>query len=1031
MFDYQLSIDSPWYLLLLAGIPLLWWFGLRSLSGLGPVRRTAALILRSIVLAALALALAEAQLVRVSDRVTAIYLIDQSLSVPDDQRREMIRYLNESIRRHIDTSKRDRAGVIRFGRDADVEVPPYDDYVPVMPQFEGEIDGEQTDLAGALKFALAMFPHDAAKRVVVITDGNETLGDAQAQAQALIDAGVSIDVVPIHLAPRGEVSVEKVTVSTDVRKGQPFEVRVVLNNDTPQVPGQSAEVPGTLEVYRRAGERVELLAKEPRTLPPGKSVLSLPETIEAPDFYTYEARFIPDDIAADGTQRNNRATAYTHVRGQGSVLLIEDWMHPGEFDELIASLERENLQVTIQQTNQLFTNITDLQRYDTVILANVPRSSGDTADDVTNFSDAQIQMLVTNMQQTGCGIVMLGGPNSFGVGGWANTELEKAMPVDFQIKAAKVAPIGALALIMHAGEMPRGNYWQRVIGREAIKSLGPQDYCGVLIWGGASAEQWLWRGTDDEGNVRGLLRVGPSRRRMLAMLDQMTPQDMPSFDPGMSMAADEFEKLPDASTKHMIIISDGDPQRPNAGTLPRLRKLGVRVTTVAVTSHGALGSGEMQRIARATKGKYYEVKNARALPKIYQREARRVSRNLIKEDSRGMLPERLYPHEVLKGIGEIPPVKGYVMSTVKESPLVDVALVSPNPSQQKYATLLASWINGQGRAVVWTSDTGTRWAENWSSWPGYDKLFSQIVRWSMRPLEQSGNFTMATEMKDGKGRIVVTALDENDEFLNHLEMTGIVVNSELASLPVEMRQVSSGRYVGEFNADKAGSYLVSVNPGPGHALIRGGVNVTYSDEYRARTTNEALLRTMAGLVPRGGAAGRVIENPPDQPGLEPLLQFNPFRRDLPVTRHPQDVWHMLVLFGSVVFFMDVFNRRVQLDFSWLPPLVATAKSKLLRQPATEVPDERIRRLQSRKRQVGDEIERRSAAKFEPDEEEAIDESLLEESQLDEDARRRAVQPKRSAPTEPQPSEQEQETYTERLLKAKQQARRGQQRRDDA
>ena len=88
-------------------------------------------------------------------------------------------------------------------------------------------------------------------------------------------------------------------------------------------------------------------------------------------------------------------------------------------------------------------------------------------------------MLVRNTEELGCGLIMLGGPNSFGAGGWTNTELEKAMPVDFQIKSAKVVPVGALVLNMHASEIPQANYWQKVICQEAIKALGPRDYCGA------------------------------------------------------------------------------------------------------------------------------------------------------------------------------------------------------------------------------------------------------------------------------------------------------------------------------------------------------------------------------------------------------------------------------------------------------------------------------------------------------------------------------------------------------------------------
>ena len=109
--------------------------------------------------------------------------------------------------------------------------------------------------------------------------------------------------------------------------------------------------------------------------------------------------------------------------------------------------------------------------------------SGEDAANVSSFSDDQIKMLVRNTEELGCGLIMIGGPNSFGAGGWTNTELEKAMPVDFQIKSAKVVPVGALVLNMHASEIPQANYWQKVIAQESIKALGPRDYCGLVYFG--------------------------------------------------------------------------------------------------------------------------------------------------------------------------------------------------------------------------------------------------------------------------------------------------------------------------------------------------------------------------------------------------------------------------------------------------------------------------------------------------------------------------------------------------------------------
>ena len=190
------------------------------------------------------------------------------------------------------------------------------------------------------------------------------------------------------------------------------------------------------------------------------------------------------------------ATAFTHVQGKGLVLVIENWETPGEFDYFVERLRKEGLEVVVQPSNRLFTSLPELQRYDTVILADVPRASGDDANNVSSFSDDQIKMLVRNTEELGCGLIMIGGPNSFGAGGWTNTELEKAMPVDFQIKSAKVVPVGALVLNMHASEIPQANYWQKVIAQEAVKALGPRDYCGLVYFG--NSDQWLWGQADPQ-----------------------------------------------------------------------------------------------------------------------------------------------------------------------------------------------------------------------------------------------------------------------------------------------------------------------------------------------------------------------------------------------------------------------------------------------------------------------------------------------------------------------------------------------------
>jgi hypothetical protein len=305
-----------------------------------------------------------------------IYLLDQSLSIPEARRFAMIDYVNASIREHRKDEKGDRAGVIVFGRNAEVEVPPVDFDIQ-LPKVESLLDPEYTNLSNAMQRAMAMFPHDAAKRIVIVTDGNQNVGDGLEEARSLADAGVSIDVMPVPLDGTNEITIEKIAIPSDVRQNQPFELRVVMNNEAGDPSREAAPVSGKIRIVRKAGGREETLIEETRVIEPGKSVLGLPENIEHANFYTYEASFTPDNPADDALSQNNQATSFTHVEGKGQVLLIEDWEHAGEFDHFVERMRDEGLEVVLMPINRLFTSLPELQTYDTVIMANVPRTSGE------------------------------------------------------------------------------------------------------------------------------------------------------------------------------------------------------------------------------------------------------------------------------------------------------------------------------------------------------------------------------------------------------------------------------------------------------------------------------------------------------------------------------------------------------------------------------------------------------------------------------------------------------------------------------
>lgn len=1005
MLPFRLGFDHPGYLWLLLALPLLWLIGYRSLGVLGRFRRWFALFFRTIVWTAVVLALAGVQLVWVSDRVTVMYLLDQSESIPQAKRQLMLDYVVQNVARHRNSAREDRAGIIVFGRDAVIEIPPFEDDIPIR-RLESPLERvDATNLETALSRAQASMSEDTVRRIVIVTDGNENLGQARKLAAQVAAAGIGIDVVPVRLDARNEVLLEKIDLPTDIRKGQPFEARVVVNNYTDAA--VAGEVQGVLRVKQSVGGEESLLLEQTITLDPGKNVIPLRHSIDQPAPYTYNAEFIPSDDDADGLRQNNQATAYTYVRGQGRVLLIRDRNpdYEGDFDLLVETLRDANIEVAVTTNDQLFGSLAELQAYDAIILAGVPRASGDESNQVVAFSDEQIEMLVRNTQQLGAGLLMLGGPEAFGAGGWNGSELEKAMPVDFRIRNQKIQAVGALALIMHASEMAEGNYWQKKIARAAVEQLGPNDYAGVLHWT-FSGDAWLW------GGKNGLLEVGPNRKAMLAALGRMTPGDMPQFDPAMRMAVAALSRTP-ASVKHSIIISDGDPSPPNNSTIQAFKDNNITISTVAVASHGLTDSQRLQQIATATGGKYYAVKSGRALPRIFQREARRVSRPLVYEPPGGAIPEIIFPHALLDGVDRaLPPISGFVLTQTKDSPLAQVLIRSPKPDAPENATVLAVWTYGLGRTAVMATDAGARWASSWTEWPGYDKFYSQLVRWLMRPTGDTGKFTIATQVRDGEVQVIVTALDKEDAYLNFLDMNASALDPTLQPIPLRMRQTAPGRYVGSFPADAAGSYFVNVVPEAGGAPLTTGVTVPYSEEYRVRETNDALLQSLAALEPRGGAAGELAADLSTDADAE-QGESNAFRGGLALARSIKDAWPWFVLAACCLFLVDIFVRRVAISFRWVREAMKRLRGTTTQDDA--VVTARLDALRKNKQAIDESLQRRRASvRFDPT-------SAPEEADPI-DLSGDKPEPKSTSAAETKSMEAETLSYTERLLEAKRRAK---------
>jgi Mg-chelatase subunit ChlD len=1003
--DWPLRFGEPEFLLLLPALALFWWIGRRSLAGLPPARRRAALTLRIGIALLLILALARLQWRSASDRVAVTFVLDWSDSIPH-RPAEFRTAMQQYVREAAETEARlrgepDLTGLIYFGSDATVEHPPS----PAPPSRERQavLETDGTDIAGALRLALSTFPGGVRRRIVLLTDGNQNRGDALAEAESVRTKGARIDVLPVSYRHEREIMAEKTVVPESIQEGIPFNVTTVV---TSTVPAEASLI------LRRNGLLVD---RYDVSLEARRNVLTVPAVVEsgpgAPPgkLVTWEAEIQPKRPADDRIAENNTASAFSSLRGPPAVLYVDgnlglgDGYVPRLQETLLRELrlyarragnEMPDVRLHLVAPGTLPTEA-ELAGYDAIILDNVP------AMDLGAERMTRIRTLVNDQ---GVGLLMIGGERAFGVGNYRNTPVEDALPVEMDLKQKRVMPSGALLLVIdRSGSMSGIKLAQaKAAARAAAGALSPQDRIGLIAFDGAPEVLIPPTLADNPAAIRGriaALGAGGGTdivRALAAAHDALAPVR--------------------ANLRHVILLSDGQADRHRIReVMEAFRRSGITVSAVGIGQEG--GQPFMEQIATLGAGEYHQVTDPRRLPRIFVKEALFVKRSILFEET--FVPavtDPLDPFLQDVGTDALPPLHGYVATTAK--PAASAPLVSMNENRDP---ILAHWRYGLGRSAAFTSDAKNAWGADWLGWEEYGAFWGGVVWRLLR--EPPENLRMAMALEGASGRITVQALDEEGNPVPFLDLVAGISTPEGEGERVPLRQTGFGTYEAEFPVEEAGRYQVSVTTrGEAGAGFRGtaygGLSVPESAEFERLEPNASLL---ARLAETGG--GRLLAGDP--------ADDRPYRREgLPPAMDFRDLWSLLLLAGTLLFPLDVFTRRVMLDWGAIRRWGARRAAGLLGRDAP--PDDRVDRLRAAKRAA---VRERPVPSFlesaTPDSLEAIDTDAERAAKGDpgggSPARTASRTPPPPAPSAgrsrsgPETDAPAETSYTARLLEAKKRA----------
>ena len=788
---------------------------------------------------------------------SVVYVADRSASL-QEKSKEISEWITKSLATLPATM---RAGVVSLGKKPMVEYP-----VETHPNFkglQGVLDPNYTDLATGLRLARSLMPEELGKHIVLLTDGKQNRGNALEQAKLLNQQGIRIDVLPITPSSGPEVLVKTVDLPSHINEGEFFDLKATLES--------SISTSGSVRIMVDN----KVLREEEIEIGKGTSRLVWGLSAEKSGLHTYKVEVIS---AKDTHKENNLGQAITQVGGVPRILIVEG--KPGESKALGTALASVNLQVETVEPTTMPKTLTGLAQYSSVVLVNVP---------ATDLQDATMQALENFVSDLGRGLVMVGGENSYGPGGYFKTLVEKALPVNMDITGKGELPsVGLNLIIDKSGSMchTQNNVTKMDMAKEAAirttEILDTKDQLGVITFD--SEYKWV-------------VKTAPlmDKKWVQEQIGSIEPSGGTNMYPSLEEA---YKALKEAKVKvkHIILLSDGVSKYGGdyEHLLKQMEADNVTLSIVAIGSDS--DTSLLKYLAQEGHGRYYFTDQIDNIPKIFAKETMMVTRSYFVQEpftpvvtaSTGMLP----------AVEGLPQLLGYVATTPKDTAEVILTSHEGDP-------VLARWHYGLGRTVAWTSDVKGRWAEPWVNWSAFPQFWGKVISWTLP--EENGNGLNVTATRDGGlGRISV---DIPVKSRKAADIQAKVIAPNGSSMDLILPSTSPGQYQVDFTMEQPGAYMIQVVEKEGDKVVHqqtAGLVQSYSPEFLLQADQ---LKFIEQLATAGG--GQVLDST-QYDGVGKLMA--------PEAKGKIPLWPKFLMFAVLLLPIDIASRRFNWNLRWASAL---------------------------------------------------------------------------------------------------------------
>ena len=809
-------------------------------------KTVASLILHVVVAVILAVLAAGLSISNETDKQSTVILMDVSestLAVRSD-----MTAVCESIIREF--PEKDVKGVVFFGSDTI--------YVG-RKKLTGHLsvekaDASGTDITAALYAAADLMNAYTHKRIILLSDGKETTGDALQAARRLAEEGVRIDTVYFDTngQANGEAQINSMSTVGGNSVGDGIRIFLVLQSDLSEQ--------ATVSLY----EGDTLLEARPVPLTPGEQILNFDLTAETAGMHCYRAVLT---CAGDTEGKNNEAYAALRTYGDRSVLIIAQDPAKAEGLKNILSTESE---VTVVSQNDAPTDLPALCDYDGYYLMNV---------DAKELPEALGEALDTAVKRFGKTLCFVGGDRTFQSGNMEGTLYEQMIPLEFGSTDG-----GALALIividvsmsMVSGET---NYLElaKVGAIKTLNTLQADDYVGVVTFS-----------SDAEIVVKPTKMTAENKEKVTKAISSIQETPGTHYFPALLMAEDLFYDIkgdvPEA--KHILFLSDGEPIDYAEDVYDHVQSMhesgGITITTIGMNADES-DLYILKNMAKKAGGTFTYVRNALELPNIMLDQSENLLPQYAFEDP--FVPQIEIKNGITEGIGTLPKINGYVGMHGREEATVYLTSERGDP-------VYASWQYGQGTVSCFTTDLTSTWCQAFMNAESGKSFIKNALKASYSEMRYDAAI-IPTVTVDGNYVTVTAELPEGSE---DFELMAVITGPERKKLALE--RISATTYEGSLAMGEVGEYEVTVTwkkrsktVDEAHAVFA----VSYSGEYNLfREGDGTLLSEIAG------STGGFADAQPDELA----------RVDMGIIRSIITFELPLCIVAAVIMLVDIIIRRL-------------------------------------------------------------------------------------------------------------------------